>query len=387
MKDFFEFKDEIYKCSKCGLCQAVCPVFQQNHDECCVSRGKFIILNGLYKNELQLTESVKKNFDICTSCGACSDFCPSNIDACEIFSAFKHHYFVNKNKILFFYTPDFFEFKLKCISLAIKIYRFFKLDLIINNIQPLIKKFGKFGNFINFCNSIIEIKPLEFEYSQKSDICKKVVFFRGCYNKYINPQSEKSALNLIKSLGCECVVPDFPCCGISKYFEGIDIEKNVEKIISLIPKDTDYIVSDCATCVSALNKYAKMFPVAEIIQNKIVSVEDLLISCDFQKTYTDKIKITYHKPCHGKDYTNFLKTLKNIKFVEIEQSCCGFAGEFALKHPKIAFEIGDKKAQQIVNSGAEIVLTSCPSCIAGLKRALNHTNVEVLSITEFLTKI
>ena len=38
-----DFKDEISKCSKCGLCQSVCPIYKLTGNDCAVSRGKFVI--------------------------------------------------------------------------------------------------------------------------------------------------------------------------------------------------------------------------------------------------------------------------------------------------------------------------------------------------------
>ena len=49
-----DFKDEINKCSKCGLCQAVCPIYKLTGNDCAVSRGKFVMLNGVLKNDLNI---------------------------------------------------------------------------------------------------------------------------------------------------------------------------------------------------------------------------------------------------------------------------------------------------------------------------------------------
>ena len=89
MKNLKDYEDEIYKCSRCGLCQSVCPVYKATLNECAVSRGKFNILNGIIKGELKLNSTVKKYLDLCTGCNACHDFCPSKIDVKEIFTAAK----------------------------------------------------------------------------------------------------------------------------------------------------------------------------------------------------------------------------------------------------------------------------------------------------------
>ena len=100
MKNLHDFEEEIYKCSRCGLCQSVCPVFKATMNECAVSRGKFNILNGIIKGDLKMTDNVKSYLDLCTGCNACKDFCPSGIDAREIFIAAKQDFY-SKNEISF----------------------------------------------------------------------------------------------------------------------------------------------------------------------------------------------------------------------------------------------------------------------------------------------
>ena len=42
--------------------------------------------------------------------------------------------------------------------------------------------------------------------------------------------------------------------------------------------------------------------------------------------------------------------------------CCGFAGSFAIKNPKLSNELMKQKAQNITKTNADYVITTCPSC-------------------------
>ena len=44
---FKELDDQLVGCMKCGMCQAVCPVFAQTGRETDVTRGKLALLEGL----------------------------------------------------------------------------------------------------------------------------------------------------------------------------------------------------------------------------------------------------------------------------------------------------------------------------------------------------
>ena len=98
MKKLSDYEEEIYKCSRCGLCQSVCPVYRAALNECCVSKAKFTMLNGVIKGDLKLNKRIKDYMDLCTGCNACKDFCPSNIDAREIFTAVKAQYYAENGE-------------------------------------------------------------------------------------------------------------------------------------------------------------------------------------------------------------------------------------------------------------------------------------------------
>ena len=92
MKRLEDLKENIHKCSKCGLCQAECPIYKSTRNDCTVSRGLFIMLRGYLKGELKLTKGIKRYLDLCLKCGKCSEFCPSGIDAVEIIATAKSEY-------------------------------------------------------------------------------------------------------------------------------------------------------------------------------------------------------------------------------------------------------------------------------------------------------
>ena len=93
MRKLKDFKDEIHKCSKCGLCQGVCPVYQVTGNDCTVSRGQFIMLKGLIKGDLKMTRKINRYLSLCLKCGKCSEFCPSGIDTVDIIASAKCEYF------------------------------------------------------------------------------------------------------------------------------------------------------------------------------------------------------------------------------------------------------------------------------------------------------
>ena len=346
MKNLKDFESEINKCSKCGLCQSVCPVYKITGNDCAVSKGKFVMLKGVLKNDLKLNKTINKYLDMCLKCGKCKDFCPSDIDVCKIFETAKYEYAKNTilGKIIFFLQSKFV-----------------------------------FGN-------LLKIIKMTKHFEQPNRQAAKFLYFRGCAGKFSN-----NTIELLKNFNIEVIEQDFDCCGIpflsSGNLERFEEVKKFNK--SLIEKsEFDYILTDCASCESTLRSYF------EDDRYKFISLGEVLQKSNLKFKSEKPLKITFHKPCHLRN-ADFIKPLfeniENVEYIESEgfDDCCGFAGEFALKNRKISRAISKKKAQNIINTGADYVVTTCPSCILGLKQGLREykSKIKVVDLSEFLNSI
>lgn len=380
MKELKDFENEIYKCSRCGLCQSVCPVYKATLNECAVSRGKFNMLNGIIKGDINLTKKVKKYLDLCTGCNACKDFCPSQINAKEIFITAKSEYYkIQKitflEKLLNSYT--LFKTLLLCGKLFFAFYRFFQIDKIVNIFKKTISKQGILGKRLLLLNSLATKRKIRSKSTNKTKTLK-AVYFEGCFNQYLNSETKEAVKKIFENSNIELINEHFECCGISYLNDG-----NVDEFKKLINLNTqklnykyDYLITDCASCYDVLKNYKSYTenPRTKEISNKIISIVDLIKPLKF-KTLTN-LRIAVHKPCH--DDSNFIDLVKNIKdinFVEIEEydTCCGFSGKFALQNSEISRNISQNKIKQYTNKNVDVILTTCPACLLGLAQGLAET--------------
>lgn len=348
MKNLEDYAGDINKCSKCGLCQSVCPVYKETGNDCAVSRGKFVMLDGVLKGDLKLNKNINKYLDLCLKCGKCSDFCPSGIDVCKIFETAKYQYIKNTltGKIIFFLESRFI-----------------------------------FGNFINFFKLIT--KPFRKKISKKNTNCLKVVYFKGCINN-IFPQTDNFLEKIFKNSNVEIIEKDFDCCGLPFLSSGNlkRFAQAKEHNLKMLDCDFDYILTDCASCESTLKQY---------INAKFINIGELINLQGIKFKYSKPVKITFHKPCHlenDKFLIPLLNNCKNVEYVKMPNydECCGFGGEFSIKNRKISKAISEKKAENIIKTNADYVVTTCPGCILGLKQGLSggKNSPKVISLTEFL---
>lgn len=335
MKKLEDFADEINKCSKCGMCQSVCPVYKITGNECAVSKGKFVMLEGVLKGDLKLSKTVSKYMDLCLLCEKCSDFCPSSIDVCRIFAQAKHEYAKN--------------------ILLGKIKFFLQSEQVFNNFLKIFKK-----------------KPFKREGELK------LVYFKGCLNN-IFPN------NFVNKIpGIELVEKDFDCCGIPFLSSGnVDRYERAKKRNMELLSSEDTVLTDCASCAGTLKGYY------DGNSPNFINLGELVVRQNMKFKFKKTHKVTFHKPCHLKNddfLIPLLKNCENIDYVKSENydDCCGFSGEFAIKNPKISKKILNKKAENIIKTNADIVITTCPSCVIGLKLALLGKRVKVMSLAQFL---
>ena len=85
-----------------------------------------------------------------------------------------------------------------------------------------------------------------------------------------------------------------------------------------------------------------------------------------------------------------INKIPNTEFIEMKNadSCCGAAGSFMLHHENLSRQISAKKAENIIETGADVVITACPSCFLGLKQGLlsKKNSTKVLQLIEFLAQ-
>ncbi|NLT94186.1 MAG: (Fe-S)-binding protein [Clostridia bacterium] len=224
----------------------------------------------------------------------------------------------------------------------------------------------------------------------------KVAYFTGCVTNYVNPQVGYSLLKVLEANNVGVLIPEQYCCGVPAWASGETqvvrflAEANVKQFMDL---DVDYIVTDCATCLSTWLKYPEILNNGNIqkLSAKVIDINRFLIEIlDIKLEPADLgIKVTYHDPCHlkrlplGKEAPRELLNRLSPSFERVEMaladSCCGSAGSFNLTHYNLSQKVVAPKVEAIEKSGAQVVTSSCPSCIMQLNHALRErgSNIEV----------
>ena len=351
MKKLLDFKESIHKCSKCGLCQAECPIYQVTGNDCTVSRGHFVMLKGFLEKKYKMTKVLNRYLDLCLKCGKCAKFCPSGIDVVDVIVTAKFEYFR--------------EHPIE------KIKTFFQKYFIFGLIPRIVRTF---------------IRPTK---SQKID--KKVIYFGGCGSKL---KGDKAVVKVLNSFGIEVVNPLFHCCGIPYFVRGDlkEFNNSIKSYIKILKKyDIKEIVTTCASCEKSLKDYVKWSDKSDkefLAQIKVKNIYEYLRENNLGLSLKKPIKATYHKPCNIDNFDDIewvLKNTENLEYVEMNDfdKCCGLNGLSKIKEYKIMKKVFNSKRENIQKTQAEYVLTSCLGCETALK-AYSFGQYKVSDLIDFL---
>jgi len=109
------------------------------------------------------------------------------------------------------------------------------------------------------------------------------------------------------------------------------------------------------------------------------------------------IKIAYHDACHlahaqriTEAPRRLMRAIPNVTLLDIPEGelCCGSAGTYNIEQPTLADAIGQRKAQNILHTGAEVVVTGNMGCMVQIRMHLRRLDkpLPVLHTMEVLDR-
>ena len=220
-----------------------------------------------------------------------------------------------------------------------------------------------------------------------------VFYFPGCGSERLFSQVGLATQAMLWHIGVQTVLPPgYLCCGYPQRGAG-EFDK-AEKIITdnrvlfhrvantLNYLDIKTVVVSCGTCFDQLQGYEfdKIFP-----DCRIMDIHEFLMEKGVRLENVTGVRYMYHDPCHSPmkrhDPLTVVNTLMNSArngVIEKNDRCCGESGTLAITRPDISTQVRFRK-EEVVRAGVDELraeghrgeikmLTSCPSCLQGLKR-------------------
>ncbi len=220
-----------------------------------------------------------------------------------------------------------------------------------------------------------------------------VFYFPGCGSERLFSQVGLATQAMLWHVGVQTVLPPgYLCCGYPQ--RGNGLYDKAEKMVTdnrvlfhrmantLNYLDIKTVVVSCGTCYDQLESYdfEKIFP-----GSRIIDIHDYLLEKGVKLQGVNGTRYMYHEPCHNpmkmqdsvKTVNALISTVDNIK-IEKNDRCCGESGTLAVGRPDISTQVRFRKEEEMRKGADKLradgftgevkILTSCPSCLQGLKR-------------------
>jgi hypothetical protein len=249
--------------------------------------------------------------------------------------------------------------------------------------------------------------PMRFALFQK----KLGINLPGMYGRVLSRRSTakvpplEAAIKVLRRLGIEpgYLAEEEPCCGAPLYQAGLHqkfVENarrgfrklkyaGVRRLISIVPYCTNALQRLFPQYIEDFDLEVKHF--LEIVNENLSSQE---------LRFPREVKVTYHDPCQMvrqlgmvDEPRRILRAIKGITLVEPEwtkgewSTCCGGGGGFETVFPELSRVLAVNRVSELLETGAEIIVTHCPGCVMQLKdglRELKTARVEVLDISQVI---
>ena len=212
-----------------------------------------------------------------------------------------------------------------------------------------------------------------------------------------------SAVNVLRKLGVdvEYMYEDEPCCGSPTYYAGFESDyaehakRNYQVFKSFGIKNLIGLVPACTSALrDVYPKYVEGYDLQ--VQHVLEVAAKRLKETGIRPKVKEKLRVTYHDPCQLSRYLGItdeprqiIKTIEGVELMEpdLEQcgkwsTCCG-GGGLEVAHPELSERLGMRRAEELLKTGADVILSNCPACDLQLTKIIKKMNANV-AVTDLM---
>jgi FAD/FMN-containing dehydrogenase/Fe-S oxidoreductase len=387
------FDRAVEMCNGAGVCRqldggVMCPTFQATRDETHSTRGRANTLRAAISGRLgpngMTSSELYKVMELCLSCQACLNECPSAVDMSKLKAEYLHQYH-QKHSLPF---RSWFFANIEEISKFIQPLSFLVNPLLAGPTGSLVSLIGvhpdrKMPAFAKESFTKWLKKQTQTEGSNGS---RQVVFFYDTYLEYNYPHIGKAVVKIFKKAGTDLIVlPEKVDSGRPAYSKGALSKAKTNaihnlKLLEPYAQNGIPIVGVEPSAVVMLKKeYRDLVPGKEA--NQVAELSSLIEDYLIQGIETERFafqfdgksrKVLYHGHCQQKANLGTEKTLELLRLIpncsveEIEAGCCGMAGAFGYEreHYFLSLEIAEMALAPRIRKSAPdtIIAASGTSC-------------------------
>ena len=386
----------IDECVHCGFCLPTCPTYVLFGEEMDSPRGRIYLMNkGL--DEEPMNDEMVRHWDLCLGCMACVTACPSGVQYDKLIESTRQQ--VERRyerraddrafrEMIFQFFP--YPNRLRAVTAPMRLYQRFGIGDKLRRagvMQRIPARMRAMEALLPDLPREEKIPDLTGPVGEKR---RRVGVLTGCVQRVFFSPVNAATVRVLAAEGCEVVAPKQGCCGALSTHAGREEEsldfarKTIDTFDDL---NLDNVVVNAAGCGSTMKEYGYLLrddpeyaERAKAFSAKVCDVSEFLQELGpVAERNPLPVTAAYHDACHlahaqgvRKQPRQTLKQIPGMEIKEIREAeiCCGSAGIYNMVEPEPAAELGERKANNILKTGAQIIVTSNPGCMIQIQSSL-----------------
>jgi len=388
-------------CVHCGLCTSACPTFTELGDENDSPRGRIYLMRLVAEGQLGLDRRVRRHLDLCLDCRSCETACPSGVHYGRLIEPFRlaveesdrslrKRWDLFRELILFRLFPyaNRIRLAMKPVRLAQRLGVYGWAERL--GLFKLIP--GRLGQMVTLVGPPVDGGPSLPRFLPAVGRRRaRVAFFVGCVADAMFRHTHWATLRVLQQNGCDVLVPPGQgCCGAIHHHAGSrDGARGLadQNVAAFDLDEIDAVIVNHGGCGAMLKEYGLHWTDdrREARQRFAAKVKDINEFLDELGLVRPEGRIdevaTYHDACHlghaqkvREAPRRLLAQIPGLVLRELPETeiCCGSAGTYNLNQPAMAERLIRRKLQNILGTGARIVLASNAGCLLQIGREVRR---------------
>lgn len=374
--DGLEAEAILRKCVHCGFCTATCPTYQLLGDELDGPRGRIYLIKQVLEGEAP-TRKTQMHLDRCLTCRNCESTCPSGVQ-------YGHLVDIGRKLVDERVPRPLGE---TAVRWALK----------EGLPSPLFAPAMKLGQAVRgllpaTLKNKVPAKQSAGSWPGRSH-ARKVLLLEGCVQPAMMPNINAATARVLDAAGIETVVaPRSGCCGAVKFHlndhDGgkAEMRNNIDAWWPFVEAGVEAIVMNASGCGVTVKDYGHILKDDAQYAEKAARISALtrdlsellpgLVEPLRARVAARAGQIAFHPPCtlqHGQQLRGGVEEHLGALGFQIRVAsceshlCCGSAGTYSVLNPGIAYQLRDRKLENLAEMQPEVIASANIGCIAHLQ--------------------
>lgn len=394
----------VEKCVHCGFCLPTCPTYVTLGEEMDSPRGRIFLMKSALEGGLTVADTLPF-VDRCLGCMACVTACPSGVQYAELLTPYRARVEAQRPHTL---TERITR---TLVRETLPYPSRFRLAATTGRLaapfRPLLP--GPLSAMLSLLPAELppNSKPLPHVYPAEGQRRARVALLAGCVQQVLAPEINWATLRVLARNRVEVVIAEGQgCCGALMIHNGDEAAARAlaRRNLRAFSGEVDAVITNAAGCGSGMKEYGLLFKgcaeeaEAQAFTRKVKDVSEFLAELGIEPPPSPQpIKVAYHDACHlahaqriTEAPRRLLRSIPDVTLLDIPEGelCCGSAGTYNLEQPALADAIGQRKAQNILRTEANVVVTGNIGCMVQIRTHLRRLNkpLPVLHTMEILDR-